>query len=387
MNVPFLDLRQQVVALREEFEQGFAEVLDNTAFAGGPVNIRFEEAFAAYCGTSEAIGVGSGTEALWLALLALDIGPGDEVITVPNTFVATVEAIHFTGATPVLVDVDPVSYNLDPAGLEAAWTPRTRAVIPVHLYGQPADMDPILAWAAEKSVSVIEDAAQAQGARYRDRPAGSMGQLGCFSFYPGKNLGAFGEAGAVVTSDAELAKRVRMLRDHGQSRKYYHDLIGWNGRMDGLQAAVLNVKLPRLDAANEARRQHAARYSQCLEGAAPQLILPRERADVRHVYHVYAVRCPERDRLLDAMRERGVACGIHYPVPVHLQKAYQYLGQGERSFPIAEAVSREELSLPMFPELTDEQIDYVCSSLLDALKVLGMTVEDRPADCSNQPTA
>lgn len=362
MKVPFLDLKAHHDPLRTEFNAAIGEVLDSNAFAGGPFVARFEEAFAACCGARYAVGVGSGTDALWLSLLALGVGPGDEVITSPSTFMATAEAISFAGARPVFVDIDPQTYTLDPALLARAITPRTRAIIPVHLFGLPADVDPVLALAAPHGIPVIEDACQAHGALYRGRRAGSLGRAGCFSFYPGKNLGAFGEAGAVVTNDADLKTRLQVLRDHGQARKYFHSAIGWNARMDGIQAAVLSVKLPFLDAANDRRRAHAALF-QSLLSRAEHVITPYEPDFCRHVYHVYAVRVPERDRVLQALAERGIACGIHYPVPVHLQEAYRFLGYAPGAFPVAERCAREFLSLPMYPELTAEQIETVAREL------------------------
>lgn len=362
MKVPFLDLKAQYQALREPMNQALQEVMENTAFAGGPFVAKFEEPFAAFCGCRHAIAVGNGTDALWLSLLALGVGAGDEVITVPNTFIATTEAISFCGATPVFVDVDERFYTMDPAKLEAAITPRTKAIIPVHLFGQTADMDPILALARRRGVAVVEDACQAHGAQYKGKPAGSLGATGCFSFYPGKNLGAYGEAGAIVTNDDDIARKVRMLRDHGQSQKYVHAAIGWNARMDGFQGAVLSVKLPHLDGWNEARRRHAARYGELLAGL-PGVKLPVEAPFARHVYHVFAVRVAQRDRILKAMADRGVSCAIHYPVPVHLQEAYRALQLAPGAFPVAERCAAEFLSLPMYPELTTEQTAYVAESL------------------------
>jgi dTDP-4-amino-4,6-dideoxygalactose transaminase len=358
MDVPFLNLKIQYQALKEPINAAIQEVLDATAFAGGPFVERFEKEFAPYCGCRYAAGVGNGTDALWFALLALGIGVGDEVITVPHTFIATAEAISLTGAKPVFVDIDEVTYTMAPDRLEAAITPRTRAIIPVHLYGQTADMDPIVSLAKRHGLAVIEDACQAHGAGYKNRPAGSLADIACFSFYPGKNLGAFGEAGGVVSNREDLIAKIKVLRDHGQPRKYLHSVIGWNGRMDGIQGAVLSVKLKHLDAANDARRRHAARYAELLAGI-PSLTLPVEAPFARHIYHIYAVHCPQRDRVLQQLGERGVHCGIHYPVPLHLQDAYAGLGLGKGAFPVSERCATEELSLPMFPELTDEQIQYV----------------------------
>jgi len=336
--------------------------VDQTAFAGGSFVARFEEAFAAFCGCKYGIGTGSGTDALWMALIASGVGPGDEVITVPDTFIATAEAISFCGAQPVFVDVVESTCNMDPEKLEGAITERTRAIIPVHLFGQPADMDPILEIARRHGIPVIEDACQAHGALYKGRKAGSIGDAGCFSFYPGKNLGAYGEAGAVVTNSEVLAERMRMFRDHGQARKYEHEMVGWNARMDGLQGAVLSVKLSHLEDWNNARRQNAHLYGELLQGAKG-VVLPTEADYARHVYHIYAIRTDRREQLMAYLAERGIACGIHYPVPLHLQKAYQGLGLTEGSFPVAERCAAEFVSLPMFPELTAEQISFVADEI------------------------
>jgi len=366
MHVPFLDLKAQYETIRDEVAPAVGQVMAGAAYAGGPYVEKFEREFAAFTDTKHAVGVSSGTSALWLALLGLGIGPGDEVVTVPNTFMATAEAISFAGARPVFVDVDEATHTMSPEALEAAITPRTAAVIPVHLYGQTAEMGRIAEIARAHNLLVVEDAAQAHGAGYRGRPAGSLGHAGCFSFYPGKNLGAYGEAGAVVTDDGELAERVRMLRDHGQARKYHHRLIGWNARMDGIQGAVLSVKLRHLPAWNEARRAIARRYAELLEGTEG-LGLPVEAAGCRHVYHVYAARVRDRDNVIERLKQRDIHCGIHYPVPVHLQEAYAYLGLGRGSFPVAERAAAEELSLPMYAELTEEQVRHVARELRDVL--------------------
>ena len=358
MNVPFLDLKLHHAPLREEIDLAIAEVIDRNAFAGGPYVEGFEKDFAAYCDCAEAVGVGSGTDALWLALLALGIKRGDEVITVPNTFIATAEAISYAGARPIFVDVDPDTYTMDPEKLAESITPVTRAIIPVHLYGQTADMDPILEVANKYGIPVIEDAAQAHGALYKGRKAGSLGRAGCFSFYPGKNLGAFGEAGAITTNDPELANKMRILRDHGQPAKYVHSCVGWNGRMDGIQGAVLQIKLRHLNEANAGRRHWAHRYTEAFRNA-DGIVAPIEAADRHHVYHVYCIRVAERDLLRAQLQDRGVATGIHYPIPLHLQGAYDQLCYREGRFPISEQHAKEILSLPMFPELTDTQVDYV----------------------------
>jgi dTDP-4-amino-4,6-dideoxygalactose transaminase len=363
--VPFIDLDAHHRPIRAELDAAIAEVIDSAAFAGGPFVEKFERDFAAYCGCKHAIGVGSGTEALWLALLASGIGPGDEVITVPNSFMATAEAITYCRARPVFVDVDDSTYTMDPAGLEAALTPNTKAIIPVHLFGQCADMDPILDFARQNDLIVIEDAAQAHGAKYKQRMAGTMGSAGCFSFYPGKNLGAFGEAGAIVTNDQTLDSRIRILRDHGQTQKYHHSDIGWNCRMDGIQAAVLRVKLRQLDRGNKLRREHAAAYDDAFAGIE-DIIAPAVADYAEHVYHVYAVRVQERDHALWLLGKKGIQSGIHYPVPIHRQKAYQFLGYEIGSFPVAETLAHQLISLPMFPELTTSQIEQAAHALKEA---------------------
>jgi dTDP-4-amino-4,6-dideoxygalactose transaminase len=364
MEVPFLNLKAHHAHLRGEFAAAIEEVIEASAFAGGPFVTRFEEDFAEFCGVPHAVGVGSGTDALWLALVALGIGPGDEVITVPMTFIATAEAISRAGATPVFVDIDEKTYTMDPAGLERALTPRTKAILPVHLFGQMADMEPILAFAKQHRLHVLEDAAQAHGASNRGRRAGSIGVAGCFSFYPGKNLGAFGEAGAVTTADDELANRMRILRDHGQSKKYDHGVIGWNCRMDGIQAAVLQVKLRELDQNNAKRRKIAARYSQALDGM-PHLVHPVIDPNGVPVHHLYVIRVPNRDAFMEELLQRGVATAIHYPIPVHLQGAYAYLGLGSGSFPVSERCAKEFVSLPMYPELSPAQVDAVIDAVME----------------------
>jgi dTDP-4-amino-4,6-dideoxygalactose transaminase len=366
IKVPFLDLHVQHDPILEEVKSAISDVIETGAFAGGPFVARFENDFAAYCEASHCIGVGSGTEALWLCLLGMGIGPGDEVITVPSTFMATAEAITYSGATPVFVDIDEQTYTMDPAGLKDALTPRTKAIIPVHLFGQTADMDPILNFARAHNLFVIEDAAQSHGAEYMGRRAGTLGDAACFSFYPGKNLGAFGEAGAVVTQDAELRDRIRVLRDHGQVRKYHHAVVGWNCRMDGIQGAVLSIKLRNLENGNRLRRSHADYYDSALS-SLEEIILPRNPAGFRHVYHVYALRVRERDGLIEYLTDHGIGTGIHYPVPVHLQEAYRDLGYGEGSFPVAERCANEFLSLPMYPELSLVQLEAVCQTVKEAV--------------------
>ena len=362
MKVPFLNLKVQYESIKDEVAVVIQQVLDSCAFAGGPFVEQFEKKFASFCQCEYAIGVGNGTDAIWLSLLALGVGPGDEVITVPNTFIATAEAISFCGAKPVFVDVDEKTYTLDPTFLEAAITPQTKAIIPVHLFGQTADMDSIMEIASAHGLSVIEDACQAHGAEYKSRAAGSMGDAGCFSFYPGKNLGAYGEAGAVVTNSPELDRKIRMLRDHGQQKKYQHALIGWNARMDGIQGAVLSVKLKHLVEWNEARIINARIYNELL-GDVNGVMTPQEADYAKHVYHIYAIRVQDRDRLLNTLAEKDIHCGIHYPFPVHLQEAYHNLGLQEGRFSIAERCAGELISLPMFPELTREQIEHVANQI------------------------
>jgi dTDP-4-amino-4,6-dideoxygalactose transaminase len=368
MKVPFLDLKAHHASMIYEFNGAIREVIESSAFAGGPFVERFEEEFAAYCGSKYAIGVGNGTDALWLTLLALGIGEGDEVITVPNTFIATAEAITYSKAQPVFVDVDETTFTMDPTELKNSLTARTKAIIPVHLFGQPADMDPILKFARSHGLFVIEDAAQAHGAEYKGRKAGTMGDAGCFSFYPGKNLGAFGEAGAVVTNDAELREKIQNLRDHGQTRKYYHTLMGWNCRMDGIQAAVLSIKLRHLEEANRLRREHASQYNHAFSGL-DAIATPFEANYARHVYHVYAIRVQERDDVWRSLKKKGIGCAVHYPVPIHLQEACRNLGYTPGAFPVAENLAEEFLSLPMFSELTGEQIEYVVRCTSEAIGV------------------
>lgn len=364
--VPFLDLKAHHDPIRAEVMAAMNEVIDVNAFAGGPWVAKFEEDYARYCRTKFCVGVGNGTDSLWFSLLALGVGPGDEVITAPMTFMATTEAITYAGAKPVFVDIDPRTYTLDPTKIERAITPRTKAIMPVHLFGQCADMDPILDIARRRNLFVVEDAAQAQGSMYKGRPAGSMGQAGSFSFYPGKNLGAWGEAGGITTDDPALCEKMKMYREHGQKRKYYHDVVGWNGRMDGIQAAVLRVKLKYLDRANDGRRRAAQRYDQKLAGIRG-LTLPVQAEYAHHIYHIYAVRVANRDDVMKQLGDRGIGTGIHYPVPVHLQAAYASLGHKRGDFPVSEECADTFVSLPMFPELTDAQIDTVVQALREVL--------------------
>jgi dTDP-4-amino-4,6-dideoxygalactose transaminase len=362
LRVPFVDLKSQYEAIRVEIGLAINQVLEQTVFSGGPFAIQFEKEFATFCGSPYAIGVGSGTEALWLALCGLGVTQGDEVITVPNTFIATAEAISLCGATPIFVDIDKHTYTMDPSKLEGAITPRTKAIIPVHLFGQMADMDPIIEIARTHGLWVIEDACQAHGAEYKGKKAGSMGDAGCFSFYPGKNLGAYGEAGAIVTHHTDLERKIRMMRDHGQATKYYHKFIGWNARMDGLQGAILSIKLKYLQRWNEMRRGHAQIYNTLLDGIKG-VVLPCEADYVKHVYHIYAIRVQDRDSMIDSLAKEEIYCGIHYPIPIHLQEAYHFLGLKGGSFPVAERCAKEFVSLPMFPELTREQIERVVEAV------------------------
>ncbi len=359
--VPFLDLKAQYHSIKQEIDAAIQSVLESAQFVLGDEVAAFEREFAAYCGAVHGIALNSGTSALHLAMLAAGIGPGDEVITVPHTFVATVAAVRYTGARAVFVDIDPATFTIDPARVEAAITSRTKAILPVHLYGQPADMDPLLAVAKRHKLLVIEDAAQAHGAKYNGRPVGSLGDLACFSYYPGKNLGAYGEGGMVVTSDEEKARTIRMLRDWGQDRKYHHALAGYNYRMEGIQGAILRVKLRHLERWTEARRAHAARYRALLADCG--VAIPAEAPYARHVYHIYAVRAPDREGLMKALAEKGIQTAIHYPVPVHLQPAYADPAYGPGSFPHSEEAAQQVISLPMYPEMTEAHQERVSSAL------------------------
>ncbi len=362
--IPFVDLKAQYHSIKPEIDAAIGRVLESSEFVLGSEVAAFEGEFAAYCGAGQAIGVSSGTSALHLALLAAGVGPGDEVITVAFTFVATVATILYTGARPVLVDIEPATFTMDAAQLEAAITPRTKAIVPVHLYGQPAAMDPILEIARRRGLIVIEDAAQAHGAEHRGRRAGSIGDLACFSFFPGKNLGAYGEGGAVTTNNPEYGRTIRMLRNWGAARKYEHVLKGYNYRLQGIQGAILRVKLRYLEGWTEARRAHAARYDALLAGSGVET--PAARPDSRHVYHIYAIRTPDRGDLQAALKAQGIETGIHYPTPVHLLPAHSDLGYGAGDFPHSEAAAREVLSLPMFAELTEEQIEAVAAAVRGA---------------------
>jgi dTDP-4-amino-4,6-dideoxygalactose transaminase len=362
--IPYVDLKSQYRELRPEIEAAIRGVLESAQFVLGPAVASFERDFAAYCGAAEAIGVNSGTSALHLALLAAGVGPGDEVITVPYTFVATVSAIVYAGAKPVFVDVDPQYYTMDPAGLEKVLTPRTRAIVPVHLYGQPADMDPIVAFARAHGLAVIEDACQAHGAEYNGRRCGSMSDIAAFSFYPGKNLGAYGEGGAAVTSDPQHAEKIRLLRSWGETTRYEHLVKGFNYRMDAIQGAILGVKLGHLERWTKARRSRARLYADALAGSG--IVTPPVRPGSRHVYHVYAVRVASRDVRRAELAAAGIQTGVHYPIPVHLQPAFRDLGYHAGDFPVSESVAAEVLSLPIYPELTDAQIETIAGALRGA---------------------
>ena len=362
MKVPFLDLVANGKPLKGDILAMMGAAMDAAGFIGGPNVTGFEEAFASFCETSHCVGVASGTDALRFALQAAGVKPGDEVITVAHTFIATTEAISQVGAKPVFVDIRPDTWNIDVHQIEDRLTPRTKAIVPVHLYGQPADMDPILEIAKIRDLAVIEDACQAHGARYKGHRAGSIGDIGCFSFYPGKNLGAYGEAGAVTTSDANMAYIMAKIRDHGQKTKYYHDIEGYNGRLDAIQAGVLRIKLKHLEGWNEARRANADHYKRLLQNVG-EVTLPTEAPSVKSVYHLFVILVDQRDDLQAFLAEKGVATGLHYPLPLHLQEAYRGLGYKQGDFPVTESVASRLLSLPMYPELQPEQIEYVADCI------------------------
>lgn len=363
--IPLVDLKAQYSAIKPEVDAAMQAVVDSVAFINGPQVRSFEESFADFCGVEYAIGVQSGTSALHLALMACDVGPGDEVIVPSMTFIATAEMIGRTGAHPVFADVDPRSCNLDVESFERAITSRTKAVIVVHLYGQPAEMDMILPLARRHGICVIEDAAQAHGAEYRDRRVGSLGDVATFSFYPGKNLGAYGDAGAVVTDSEAIAEEVRLLRNHGRHSKYTHEREGFNYRLDTLQAAVLETKLPHLEAWNAARRRCADLYRQHLAGLPVEL--PYEAPHIRSVYHLFVIRVRRRDQILAYLRENGIGAGVHYPIPLHMQPAYDHLGYQPEDLPASQAAGEAVLSLPMYPELTGAQVKRVAETLREAL--------------------
>lgn len=363
--VPFVDLSAQYPTIGAEINEAVAKVIHDTDFILGREVGLFEEEFAAYCEAKYAVGVDSGTSALELALRAYEIGPGDEVITAANTFIASALAISHAGAKPVLVDVDPYTYTIDVAGIAKAITARTKAILPVHLYGHPAHMDPIRQLAEKYGLMVIEDACQAHGARYKGKRAGSLGHAAAFSFYPGKNLGAFGDGGIVVTNDRDIAKRLEMLRNYGQKEKYHHQFRGYNRRLDTLQAAILRVKLKYLEKWNAARRWNAKLYQESLEGTG--VITPTEAAGAESVWHLYVIRTENRDMLRENLVSRGISPGIHYPIPIHLQPAYKDLGHKRGDFPITEAHAQRILSLPMYAELSSEAIHHVAQSIRTVL--------------------
>ncbi len=359
--VPFFDLKQQYAGLRAELLPALEAVLADGRYVAGPAVTDFEEAFAAYCRVPHCIAVNTGTSALHLALLCLDIGPGDEVVTVSHSFIATAWPILYEGATPVFVDVDPVRFTLDPASLERALTPRTKAIVVVHLYGQVADMDPILALADARGIPVIEDCAQSHGAEYKGRRAGAIGRIGCFSFYPSKNLGTYGEGGAVTTHDPALAARCRLLRDHAQQERYLHTEVGYNYRLNSLQAAILSVKLRHLDDWTDARVRLAAEYDRVLAGTP--VAAPAPCPDGRHVYYLYVVRHPRRDAFRDALAGLGVETAVHYPIPIHLQPVFRRLGFREGDLPVTEEIARTCVSLPLYPEMPPDTPQRVAEAI------------------------
>lgn len=365
--IPFVDLRTQYLTIKDEVGDAISRVLDKGQFVLGEEVELFEQEFASYCGVRFAVGVNSGTSALHLALLAGKIVPGDEVITVSMTFAATAAAIRYCGAKPVFVDIDPESYTMNSNGLESAIGPRTTAIVPVHLYGQCADMDPIRDIARAHNLMIIEDAAQAHGALYKGHRAGSLGNMACFSFYPGKNLGAFGEGGAIVTNDGEYASTIKILRDHGQTRKYHHDFVGYNYRLEAIQAAVLRAKLTHLDDWNRARDLHAGEYRRFLRDS--RLTLPRVMDYGEPVHHIFPIFTPDRDRLQGHLHNHEIATGIHYPIPVHLQRAYADLGYKKGDLPETERAAAETLSLPMYPELTSDEVSFVAKTVIRGLEL------------------
>ncbi len=366
MEIPFLDLKAPNLALKEEILALWEEILCSASFIGGEHVSSLEEEFARACNVKYCVSVNSGTDALRFIFIALGLKPGDEVITVANTFIATTESISQAGGKAVFVDIDPGTYNMDPSKIEDVITPRTRGIVPVHLYGQCADMDPILTIARKHNLWVVEDACQAHLAEYKGRKAGSMGTAAAFSFYPAKNMGACGEAGAVTTNSIQLAEKIRMLRDHGQSRKYFHDLEGYNGRCDALQAAALRVKLRHLPPQNEARRKNARLYCDLLDDN-DGVTLPEVADGCLHVFHLFVIQVENRDEVARALKQRGITTGLHYPLPLHQQKAYAHLGIPTGALPVTERCAKRILSLPMFPELTGEQITYVCNCLKEVV--------------------
>lgn len=369
MPIPLVDLKLQYRSIEPEIKKAIEEIFEQSAFISGKPLLDFEKAFAEYCGAEYAVGVSSGTSALYLALSAYGVKQGDEVITVPNTFIATAEAISEAGARPVFVDIEPVTYTIDVLKIENAITKKTKAIIPVHIYGHPAEMDGVISIAKKHGLRVIEDAAQSHGAQYKGKKAGTLGDAGCFSFYPGKNLGAYGDAGAVVTNDAKFSDTVSLLRDHGRKEKYLHEIRGFNHRLDTLQARLLNVKLKHLNDWNKKRQQIAAWYRVFLKDTP--LNLPGESRDSSHVYHLFVIETDVRDSLKKYLQEKGISTGIHYPMPLHLQPAYAFLGYKEGDFPVTEKASRRILSLPMFPELEEKQVEYICGNIKEFFRKEG----------------
>lgn len=380
MEVPFMDLKRQYELIKDEIDKAIQDTIDSCAFVAGDKVKEFENHFAQYSGVNCAVGISSGTSALYVALKALDIGKHDAVVTVPYTFIATVEAITLTGAKPIFIDIDEASYNISPVKIEeyiknsCEWSNKKnalidlnsklkiKAIVPVHLYGQMVDMDPIMKIAQKYKLSVIEDAAQAHGATYNAKKSGTIGNIGAFSFYPSKNLGAYGQGGMVITNDADLAEKVRMLIDHGQKERYHYAFEGWNFKMDGFQAAILDVKLNYLDDWNEDRRQNANYYNELLK-EIDKIVIPKQLSQREHIYHLYVVRVKDRTGFQEFLRNSQIGTAIHYPISLHLQKAYQYLGYKEGDFPVAERCANEIVSLPMFPELTKQEIEYVCEKI------------------------
>ncbi|MCP4724884.1 MAG: DegT/DnrJ/EryC1/StrS family aminotransferase [bacterium] len=365
MKVPFNDLKREYRSIKDEIDPVIKEVIDNTAFIKGRFLQEFEEAFAAYSGTKYAVGASSGTTAIHLALLGLGLEPGDEVITVANTFIGTTEPITHSGCTIKLMDVDPVYYNMDTSLIEEAITPKTKAIIPVHLYGQMVDMEKVCQTASKHNLAVIEDSAQAIGAEYKGKRPGNYGDAACFSFYPGKNLGAYGDGGIVITNNEEAAKRMRLLSDHGRETKYSSDMEGYNYRLDAIQAAILNVKLRHIDKWNDARREAALFYHDNLHGL--DIVLPEEHPDCRHVYHVYCVQVNDREKFQSDLKDKDVPTGIHYPEPIHTQKAYDRLGLGKGSFPVTEDIADKIVSLPVFPFMKEEELQHIVDSIKSVL--------------------
>ena len=361
MQIPLVDLKAQYLSIKKEIDEAIQRVLNKCNFIMGDEVKEFEEELASFCSAKYAVGVSSGTDALLLALKAINIQPGDEVITVPNTFIATTEAITMAGGKIKFVDIDEETFNIDTNKIEPAITNKARAILPVHLYGQPANMDPIIDLAKKYNLKVIEDAAQAHGAEYNNKRVGALGNIGIFSFYPGKNLGAYGDAGAVVTNDPDISNKIAMLRNHGRTKKYEHEYEGYNCRLDTLQAAILRVKLKYINSWNEARRNHASSYRKLLQNT--DIILPTEQKDNKHIYHIFAVRVADRDNLLNKLKNEGIGAGIHYPIPLHLQPAYRYLGYKAGDFPITEKCAREIISLPMYPELDEVKIKKIAEAI------------------------